>query len=147
MDEKRLELLKRALYGHLSTKGEDGYPYTIGVHFVYYGDCFYFHCGKNGEKLRNIETDDRVCFTVDELHYIKNENLEQPCQGSARYESVVARGFAEILTDEEEKLRALREIAKKYSPDVADREMPQRAIDATNVIKITVESITYKEHG
>lgn len=147
MSEEKIELLTRASYGHLSTKGTDGFPYTVGMHFVYLSDCFYFHCGKKGEKLHNIEEDGRVCFTVDELYRVNNENPEQPCRTTTQYESVVARGFAEILSDETEKIRVLKEIVKKYAPDAVDSDMPQMAIDATNVVRITVENITYKKHG
>ncbi len=147
MEQMAEALLSRTLVGHFTTIGKDGYPYTIAVNYVYFGGNFYFHCGKRGEKLENIRENDQVCFTVDEMIELKNTGIDAPCKTSICYESVIARGRAAIVSDEAKRNTILKEIAKKFSPEVADIAMPDEVVAKTNLVEIVVENITFKEHG
>lgn len=143
-------LLERAVVGRISTVGEDGYPYTVAVHYIYEGTpesgTFYFHGLPKGEKLDNIARDPRVCFVVDEFQKLLDQDLATPCNADAAYESVVARGKAELVEDLKEKERILRAIICKYLPGMAEAPMPEARIAGTAVVKVKVERMTGKYH-
>lgn len=139
-------LLDRAQVGRISTLGEDGYPYTVAVHYVWTEGCVFFHGLPRGEKLSNIARDSRVCFECDELTAILSEGVTDPCKADAAYESVVIRGRAELLADPAEKLPILRGIIAKYVPALADAPIADAMLAGTAVVKITPERISGKYH-
>jgi len=147
LEKKTLALLARAQYGHISTIGENGFPYTVGINLIYLDGSFYFHCSTKGEKLDNIIRDPRVCVNIDEMFEVKTRGVEEPCKVGVRYESVVARGQAFVVTDEDKRIKILSEIVSKYAPSLAHRSMPAEALKRTCVIEIAVDSLTYKERG
>ena len=145
-DEAIHALLERAPVGRISTLGEDGWPYTVAVHFVWVDGQVYFHGLPRGEKLANIARDSRVCFECDELTGILYEGVTDPCKADAAYESVVIRGRAGLLTDPEEKLPILRAIIGKYVPSMAEAPIAPAMLAGTAVVKVTPERITGKYH-
>lgn len=145
MKDKMDALLSRSLYGHISTLDKDGYPYTIGANVLYSGGKFYFHCAAEGEKLDNIKKNPKVCVNIDELFEIKTTGVDEPCKVGVRYESVVARGRAAVVADEDMRLDVLKKIAAKYAPGIAGRPMPGDALERTCVVAIEVDNMTYKE--
>ncbi len=48
------KILTNGEYGVLATVGENGYPYTVPLSYVYQDNSIYFHCAKEGHKLDNI---------------------------------------------------------------------------------------------
>ena len=63
---------KRAV---LSVIGDDGYPYGVPINFYYDADTdkVYFHCAKAGHKLDSLLADDKVCLTVYDNGYRKED--------------------------------------------------------------------------
>ncbi|MBQ9616719.1 MAG: pyridoxamine 5'-phosphate oxidase family protein, partial [Oscillibacter sp.] len=49
------EILRREPRGVLAVLGDDGYPYTVPLDFVYEGGKLYFHCAGEGHKLDAIK--------------------------------------------------------------------------------------------
>lgn len=141
-----LSLLSRAQVGHLSTIRDDGFPYTVAVHFVYQSGAIYFHCLPRGEKLDNIERCPKVCFEVDELMGILPQNAGDPCSADTAYESIVALGEAQILADYAEKRKILGSILAKYTPEYRGAAIPQNRIDGTAVVKIKIGRMSGKYH-
>ena len=139
-------LLKKAQYGHISTIGKDGYPYTVAVHFVYLNDKIYFHGLPRGQKLDNISNCPKVCFNVDKLKKVMLEGIESPCTADAEYESVVIIGEAKILDEAELKIKILKEIVKKYISKSPDMPIPEKMIKGTAVVEVDIKSITGKYH-
>lgn len=140
--DEAMELLSRGEYGVLSTIGEDNQPYGVPVSYVLADNSIYFHCAAEGAKLDNILKNNRVCFTVVGLTNILSEKF------TTVYESTIVFGKA-CLVDDEEKVIALKEIVKKYSPDfIAEGdEYINRAKDKTTVVKITIEELSGKERN
>ncbi len=141
-----LSLLSRAQVGRLSTINSGGFPYTVAVHFVYEGEAFYFHCLPKGEKLNNLVRCPKVCFEVDEMKGILPQKTGDPCGADTSYESVVALGEAEILTDKTAKGKILGSIVEKYTPNFEGAAIPLSKIQGTAVVKINVVSMTGKYH-
>lgn len=132
-------VLNRGEYGTLSTCGEDGYPYSVPLSYVYDEGALYFHCALEGQKLDNIAYCPKVSFSV----VASTEVL--PDKFSTKYESAVAFGRASQV-EGDEKQRALLKLIEKYSPDFVDagKQYIQNAHVKTAVYKIDIEHLTGK---
>ncbi len=131
-------LLIRGQDGVLGTIGDNGYPYTVVLNYVYYNDKIYFHCAKVGHKIDNIKRNDKVSFSVYDSVKVIGEEL------NTRYQSVTVFGKARVLDATYE---VLMELIKKYSQipiQMAD-QMIAKEIDITSIIEIDIEHITGKE--
>lgn len=139
-EEETALILKSASSGVLAVAGDDGYPYAVPLSYVYDGEYIYFHCAVTGHKIDAIRQNPKVSFCV----IAKDDIL--PEKFTTQFASVIVFGKAEILTDKEEKIAALRLLAEKYSPgaDGAEREI-SGSLDRTGVVKIVVEHMTGKE--
>lgn len=137
-------LLDRSLTGPISTIDPDGTPYSVPVHFVFLDGAIYFHCLPAGQKLDNLKTDSRVCFTVYEMRELLLDPDEKPCDTNTVYVSAVIQGMAKLLDMQEEKQRVLSAIAAKYTPQLAGRELPSNMVKGTAVVKISIEKMTGK---
>lgn len=135
--EDTLALLHRGQEGILGTLGEDGYPYTVVVNYVYYKDNIYFHCAKSGHKLDNIQYHDKVSFTVYDHVEVLGEEL------NTLYQSLTLFGRAKVVETTEELLLAL---IQKYShmPLPLAKDMIKKEIDITAIVEIEIEHITGK---
>ncbi len=135
--EDTLALLHRGQEGILGTLGEDGYPYTVVVNYVYYKDKIYFHCAKSGHKLDNIQYHDKVSFTVYDHVEVLGEEL------NTLYQSLTLFGRAKVVETTEEVLLAL---IQKYSklPLPLAKDMIKKEIDITAIVEIEIEHITGK---
>ena len=132
-------LLEKGEFGVLSTASSEGQPYGVPVNYRYSGNVIYFHCARDGHKLENLSTNNRVSFCV----VGRTEIL--PEQFATKYESVIVFGKAFELADDE-KHTGLLEIVKKYCPGFINEGLKyiENAAHKTKVFKIVIESITGK---
>src|SRR5471030_1179003 len=86
------EILNQVEYGFLSTIGDDGYPYAVPLSYIYYDKCIYFHGAKEGNKLQNIEKNNKVSFCI----VTDTEVLQS--KFTTNYKSVIAFGLASEAT-------------------------------------------------
>ncbi len=137
--EAAMAILTKGSYGIMSTFGENGYSYGVPLSYVYTNGGVYFHCATVGQKLDNIDFNNRVSFCV----VTQAEPL--PEMFSMRYESVVAFGTA-VEVFNQEKTDALLDIVGKYAPEhlEAGKEYIHRAAEKTRVFKIIIEHLTGK---
>lgn len=140
-------LLKRAETGTLATLNPDGTPYCTPIHFVHCDGAIYFHGLPKGQKLNNIARDPRVGFTVFEMAGLLLDPDEKPCDTNTEYESVILTGSAEPVKDAEKKRAILKQIVLKYTPKLAERELPENMVNGTAVIRIAVTEITGKYYS
>lgn len=139
-DDETAAILQSASSGVLAVTGDDGYPYAVPLSYVYDGRKIYFHCALDGHKTDAIRRDPRVSFCV-----IAQDSV-LPEKFTTEFASVIAFGKAEFVTDDSEKLRALRMLAEKYSPGIHGAEDEIRGSwDRVCVVGITVEHLTGKE--
>ncbi len=149
-DKKEITtILSTARIGRLATLGEDGYPYITPVNFVYWQESIYFHCALKGEKLDNIEWDNRVCFEVDiALAYLDTgfDAAIPPCDVGQFYQSVIIRGTAEIVTESAEKVAALNALMASHEGVVAftgiTHDSP--AVGMCAVVAVRVKTLSAK---
>ena len=118
-----MEILQRAKAGVLGLHGDDGYPYTVPLNFVYTPPAekdqaglgtIGFHCAVVGHKIDAIRANDKVSFTV-----IDRDEI-MPKERTTKYCSVIAFGRARILDGEENLRRAANAVGAKYSAGYED---------------------------
>jgi len=143
-DEQIHALLCASTVGTLATLDSDGAPYALPVHFVWEDGNVYIHGLPRGQKLDNIARDGRVSFMTYRMDGLLMPDNDIPCDVNTRYESVVIRGAAALVEDEERKVAILRRIVAKYTPRLKDRPLPPAMVAGTAVIEVTPVSITGK---
>lgn len=140
------DILEGTNIGTLTTIDGTGAPVTTPVNYGLRDGRICFHSSPYGEKMENLNRDDRVCFCVMEpLSYIDVGFLQNPCKLHQFFRSVVIRGRAQVLTDPEEKVAALNAIVKAHEPDGAPpvtAAMP--AVAKCSVVEILPDQVTAK---
>jgi len=135
--------------GRMATTDENGYPYITPVNFVFHIGNIYFHCALNGEKLDNIQRDNRVGFQVDiPLAYLDSGFTQHrsPCKLHQFYHCVIIRGKARVVTDQQIKVDALNALVQKHEKgaalDKVHADMPEAK--ACAVVEIVPERLSAK---
>lgn len=139
-EEESRNFLAQGEYGVLATVGEDGYPYGVPLSFAMVEGKICFHCAPDvGKKLKNIEHNQKVCFTV--IGGVEN----QPSEFTTKYKSVIVYGIAR-KSDESMRRKVLEALIEKYSNDFLESgaDYINRAISATGIIDIEIQHITGK---
>lgn len=137
-------LLHHTETGSFATINEDGYPYSVGMHFIYSNNKIYLHGLPKGQKIDNIKRNSKVCFEVNELIGLLIESDDNPCDTNAEYNSVVIIGDASLVEDLNCKREVLNKIVEKYTPQFAGKELPDNMIKGTAVIEIDIVECTGK---
>ena len=137
--KKAEEVLKNGEYGVLATINKNNYPYGVPLSYVFYNGAIYFHSATEGQKLENIENNNKVSFTVVGKTDIIAEKF------TTKYESVIIFGRA-VEVSKKEKEEALLELIKKYSPDHVEegRKYIEKTGSAAKVIKIKSDHMSGK---
>ena len=133
------EVFDRAPYVTLSFVRPDGTPYGIPISVVRKNDdTFYFHCAAEGEKIDCIKHCPIVSLSAVSRCTPKFE--EEKSNFTMYYDSAIAIGRAETVTDPTEKTEALRLICERFLPDNMDRfdEAIRRSLHITTIIRITL---------
>jgi nitroimidazol reductase NimA-like FMN-containing flavoprotein (pyridoxamine 5'-phosphate oxidase superfamily) len=116
-------------------------PYIVPLSFGYHDNTLYFHGSLKGKKIDLIRENPNVCFEFD--HLIETSESEKACNWSMKFQSVIGFGKACLLDGKEEKQMALTVIMAQYSAQQFD--FPEKILQATAVIKVTIESLTGKQ--
>lgn len=140
MDSKwALEIMRKAPYITVSFTRADGTAYGVPLSLACTSDdLWYFHCAPEGDKLEAIAVHPEVCLSA----VTKCQPTVGPKDGSftLQYRSAIAFGKAEIVTDTEEKIQALRAISQRFLPQHMDafEEAVRRSLHRTAVVRITL---------
>src|SRR5919106_7056277 len=161
--KKVIEFLNTQPVGRIATIDSKGYPQVIPMNFVYVrantmcmdsnciikSDAVYMHSHPIGEKLDNIRRNSQVGFEVDRhicflpSYYFHSSDASQ---ADTLYISVVIKGTAYIVEDNEEKSQALNGLMKKYQKEgkykILDPSMP--SVHEVTVIKIVPKEMRGK---
>ncbi len=140
-----IDLLNACHVGRLGTVSRDGWPMVKPLNFVYADGKIYFHSAKEGEKIDDIRRDDRVCFEVDLPIAFVRGAAENPCKAEYLYRSVIIKGRAYIVEDEQERRSALRRLMEKYQPEGGYGDFPDAKLAITAIVRIDIEEMTGKE--
>lgn len=118
---------------------DDNFPYIVPLHFGYeYAEgklIFYMHSAKEGHKLDLIRRNQNVCIELDcDTELISGGDI--PCSYSSSFASLIGRGLAEIVDDEQEKVRGLYLLMKNQTG--REFEITTQMASAVAVIKVVV---------
>lgn len=137
-NEESISLLNRGREGILGTLGDEGYPYTVIVNYVFDQNKIYFHCAKEGHKIDSISNHEKVSFTVFDNVEVVAEQL------NTHYQSVIVFGKAKVM---QANLEILLKLIQKYSNmDVskATRFIEKEIMD-TAIVEIEIEYMSGKK--
>lgn len=148
LTEKETEsLLLDCLTGTLATVNPEGIPYNVPVHYVFCHNVIYIHGLPAGQKIDNMKANPNVCFNVYKMHGLLLDPNEKPCDTNTAYSSVIIQGTAQLIEDMNEKKAALLAIIQKYTPHLAEKEIPFNMLKGTAVIKLSVSKMTGKYYS
>lgn len=121
------------------------YPYVVPLHYGYeYSDSrlvFYMHSAKEGHKLDLIASNPRVCVELDsDAELISGGDI--PCMYGSTFASVIGRGVAENVSDEQEKIKGLSLLMKHQTG--RDFAITGEMASTVAVIKVTLNEFTAK---
>jgi nitroimidazol reductase NimA-like FMN-containing flavoprotein (pyridoxamine 5'-phosphate oxidase superfamily) len=122
----------------------DGQPYVIPTGYGRVGDDLYIHGSAASRMLRNLSLGIEVCVTVTILDGLVL--ARSAFHHSMNYRSVVVLGKAELVTDAEEKLRALAAISDQIIAGRWQevREPSDLELKATSVLRLRVDEASAK---
>lgn len=137
-----IDILISNTSGVLSVLDSEGYPYGVPMSYVYSDNAIYFHCAKEGHKIDAIKNCDKATFCVIAQDEVKPETF------STDYKSVIVFGKISIIEDDDEKLRTIKILSAKYSPNVSVEKVDAEinsCFNSLNMIKLEIENMTGKE--
>lgn len=139
--DKIIQFLNSQPVGRIASLDSNGYPQIIPMNFVYHDGAIYMHSHPFGEKLDNIRRNPNVGFEVDQHICFLPSYYFHPTdasQADTLYISVVMKGKAEIVHDNEEKAIALNALMEKYQMEgryeTLDSNMP--SVHEVAIIKV-----------
>lgn len=126
---------------------DDGGVYIVPLNFGYKAEdgnlTFYFHSAREGRKIGLLAASPIVGFELDTGFELNTGSFA--CGYSAKFESVIGSGTAEIVEDLTEKKLGLKLLMKHYTGrndwDISDRDCGSVA-----VIRLKVREMTCKRH-
>ena len=139
-----LRIVDSAKILHLSLfDGE--YPYIVPLHYgyEYSGNtlAFYMHGAKEGRKLDLIRNNPHVCIELEcDVELVSGG--ENPCKYGSAYASVIGRGIAEIVEDDQEKVKALELLMKNQTGRTFG--IDSRMAASVAVLKVSLSGFTAK---
>lgn len=137
--EWALDVMRKAPYITVSFIRADGSAYGLPLSLACTDDrTWYFHCAMAGDKLDAIKANPQVCLSA----VSRCTPTVGPKDGSftLQFHSAVAFGRAEVVTDRNEKILALRAICERFLPQHMDAfsDAIRRSLDRTAVVRITL---------
>lgn len=114
------------------------YPYCLPFNFAYAHSAIYIHCAREGHKLQCLKANPHVGFSLAcQIEIDRRRN-------NTWFKSLCGKGMATVVTDDQEKRRALDLLARRYNSNCkipATREM----IDRVAIIRVDIVALTGKD--
>ena len=127
----------------------DNRAYVVAMNFGYdivdNRFVFYLHSATSGRKIDAIAVNPEVCIEMDREICLVGDD-EQACEYSFSYESLIAEGRAEFITDVTRKIYALSLIMKHQTQSDVEFKFSKEAIDKTCVIAINCDFVNAKKN-
>ena len=133
-------VLDRCTAGTLACMGDEGFPYSVPLSYVYFDDKIYFHSAKAGHKVDAIVENPKVSFSV------IDEDTIVSAEYTTYFRSVIAFGRARI-TEGDEWVEGFKALVEKYSGDQPEDAKLKEIMGCKQslIIAIDIEHITGKE--
>lgn len=137
--EFALEVIDRCEYGVVAVQGEE--PYCLPLSLVRVGEELYFHCAMEGKKLDRMRSNPSVCICfVGDNHAAKDAF-------TTYYQSAMVMGTVSEVTEEAEKVSALRALCERMTPENMKNfdSAIAASLHRTGVWRIHIDQVTGKE--
>lgn len=134
------DVTDRCEYAMLSMTDPEGLPYGLPITIVREENTIYFHCARDGFKIQCLRANPHVCLAcVCDTHIIEEKFTTE-------FASAILRGTASEVTDDAEKIHALRLLCQRHTPAGMDgfEDAVARSLHRTAVWKIEISDITGK---
>lgn len=134
-----LDVFDKAPYITISMVRPDGTPYGLPLNIVRKDEkTFYFHCASEGEKIDCLKSNPIVSLSAVSRCTPRYEDERN--NFTEYYNSAVAIGKSEFVTDNAEKIEALRLLCRRFLPKYMEHfdNAIDRSLDRTTVVKITL---------
>ena len=109
-EEEGIEILKNGTVGVLALLGDDGYPYSVPINYVYHDHKLYFHSAVSGHKIDAIQKYNKASFCV-----IAKDDVV-PEKYTTFFTSAICFGKIRILENLDEVRKTIELLAIKYHP-------------------------------
>lgn len=139
--EETREILKRNTAGTLALLGDDGYPYSVPVSYLFLNGKIIFHGAKAGHKFDAIKNYPKASFSVIDKDQIVPEKY------TSYFKSAIVFGKIRILEDKEEMLATLDLLANKYRPGFPLERKAEidKTLPAVCMMELDIEHMTGKQ--
>lgn len=139
-NEECIRILQRATSGVLALLGDDDYPYSVPISYVYSEGRLYFHSAMTGHKIDAIRHYDKASFCVVEQDEVHAQEY------TTYYRSVIAFGRIHIIKDEAEKMAGIRLLGNRYNPNnnAALQKEIEKGLSHLHMIRFDIEHLTGK---
>ena len=133
-------VMDRCTAGTLACMGDEGFPYSVPLSYIYHNDKIYFHSAKAGHKVDAIMKEPKVSFSV------IDEDTIVSAEYTSYFRSVIAFGQARIV-EGDEWVEGFKALVEKYSGDQPEEAKLKEIMGCKEslIIAIDIEHITGKE--
>lgn len=138
-DEEAIKIIENGKTGVLAVNGDDGYPYTVPLNYIFKDGKIIVHGSKGGHKYDAIKSNDKVSFCV------IDQDEVVPDKVTNYFRSVVVFGRAKIVEDDALRKEAALSLGRRFSPEEAVQRDMKRFTDNFIMYEISIEHITGKE--
>ena len=138
--EFALQVVDKCEWATLAMVTPENTPYCIPISIARIDEFVYFHCAKDGRKIDCMRHCNDVCIScVGDTQRLDDEF-------STKYESAEIFGKAIRVTDDEEKIYALRALCERHTPLNMRNfdDAINKSLWRTDIWKITIDDITGK---
>ena len=145
------DILDKAEYGTLALCVENK-PYAVPLNFVRIEDDIYFHGALKNKKMKMLEQNPNVSFSVVENYALIDSDFSTTeglaCPATQFYKSVSMDGVAVVEKSREIKAKVFEVFMKKHQPKGGYKSFNHsdydKALKATALVKIEVEKMSCK---
>lgn len=125
----------------------DDHPYVTTTSYWRHGDRIYWHGSSASRMLRELKKEVPVCVNVSLIDGLVL--ARSGMHSSINYRTVMLFGRAAALSDDQEKLEALRRFTERVVPGRWDELRPVKAqeLKATTVLSMAIEEAVAKERA
>ena len=135
-----IEILERGKEGVLGVNGDEGYPYTVPVNYVYGDGKIFFHGAKSGHKFDSMKANDKVSFCVIDKDDVVGDEL------TTYFSSVIAFGRVRILEEKDEIIEVAKKIGLRFTDNKEKVHMSaEKEFPALACFELNIEHVTGKE--
>ena len=134
-----MDIIEKSPRGVLAVLGDEEYPYTIPLDYVYDNGNIYFHGALEGHKVDSVTRHDKVSFCI------VDEGIRLENQWWLTFKSVICFGKISKVVDKKEIGRILELFGDKYFPDsVSTQDEIDKYIYDTLILKLNIEHVSGK---